>query len=80
MAPASAWRLRTPRTARLVAVGTLDRNTRVVYLACHGSGMDVDRFARRFAELHPRQAALCPEELSRFSTGAASTAHPWHRE
>ena len=65
----TTYRITTPRTARLVEVGDLDANTEVVYLACHGYGMDVERFARGLEGLPPKQAAVCPEGLSRFYWG-----------
>lgn len=61
--------LTTPRTARLIELGALDADTEVVYLAYHGYGMDVERFAHWVEGLPPKQAALCPEGLSRFYWG-----------
>ena len=62
-------RLQTPRTARLVRVGSLGPSTRLVLLACHGYGMDVERFAARFEGLPEEVCVLCPEGLSRFYWG-----------
>lgn len=62
-------RLQTPRTARLVVVGELSERTRYLVLACHGYGMEVERFAAWFAGLPTEIAVLCPEGLSRFYWG-----------
>ena len=62
-------RLQTPRSSRLVEAGSLDAGTRVVVIACHGYGMDVERFAGRFAQAPPGLCVLCPEGLSRFYWG-----------
>lgn len=41
----------------------------MVYIACHGYGMDVERFARWFSDAPPGHVVLCPEGLSRFYWG-----------
>lgn len=62
-------RIRTPRMARVVQVGTLDVDTAVVVLACHGYGMNVERFATKFEVSPEGVCVLCPEGLSRFYWG-----------
>ena len=62
-------RLQTRRTVRLVSVGQLRHDTRVVVIACHGYGMDVEAFAKTFGTPPERVAVLCPEGLSRFYWG-----------
>ena len=47
----------------------------VCYIACHGYGMNVERFARWFEVLPKGQVALCPEGLSRFYWGGFSGRH-----
>ena len=69
MAPLRTHRLQTTRTSRLVEVGTLGPDTRLILLACHGYGMDVERFAARFADVLDEVCVLCPEGLSRFYWG-----------
>ena len=59
----------TSRTTRLVRVGALGSETRLVLVACHGYGMDVEGFASRFEGLAERVCVLCPEGLSRFYWG-----------
>ncbi len=65
-------RLQTRRTVRLVSLGQLQHDTRVIFIACHGYGMDVESFARSFGDLPPGLAILCPEGLSRFYWGGMS--------
>ena len=65
-------RIVTPRTGRLVRVGTLHGGTALVLIACHGYGMDVERFAARFEGLPAEVCVLCPEGLSRFYWGGFS--------
>ena len=65
-------RLTTPRTVRLVRVGNLGDDTRLVVIACHGYGMDVEGFARSFGALPEGVVLLCPEGLSRFYWGGFS--------
>ena len=62
-------RLETRRTVRLVNLGRLHHDTRVIVIACHGYGMDVEDFARAFREPPAHVAVLCPEALSRFYWG-----------
>ena len=65
----SVRRLRTQRTSRVAQTGALDAATRLIVIACHGYGMDVERFAGRFAQAPPGVCVLCPEGLSRFYWG-----------
>ena len=62
-------RLRTPRTARLLQHGLLNGDTKLVWIAAHGYGMDIERFTKWFAPLKSPHAVLCPEGLSRFYWG-----------
>lgn len=64
--------LRTPRTARLLQQGSLDSNTKLVWIAAHGYGMDIERFAQWFSPLPAIHTVLCPEGLSRFYWGGFS--------
>ncbi len=65
----STLRFTTPRTVRCVQVGSFSESTTHVWLACHGYGMDVERFARWFEGLPADHVVLCPEGLSRFYWG-----------
>lgn len=69
LAAVEVHRLRTERTARLVQVGRLAADTEAVVIACHGYGMDVERFAAKFEDGPAGTCALCPEGLSRFYWG-----------
>ena len=62
-------RISTPRTARLLQIGQLNSSTRLVWIAAHGYGMDIERFAEKFSGLPEQHAVLCPEGLSRFYWG-----------
>jgi len=61
--------LRTQRTARLLQHGTLSQKTKLVWIAAHGYGMDIQKFTRWFSDLSAPHAVLCPEGLSRFYWG-----------
>lgn len=64
--------LKTARTARLLQHGSLSQETKLVWIAAHGYGMDIERFCQWFTELPEPHAVLCPEGLSRFYWGGFS--------
>ena len=64
--------LKTARTARLIQNGNLNQKTKLVWIAAHGYGMDVERFCKWFHDLPEPHAVLCPEGLSRFYWGGFS--------
>ncbi len=65
-------RLKTSRTARLLQHGDLNVDTKLVWIAAHGYGMDIERFCKWFSDLDVPNAVLCPEGLSRFYWGGFS--------
>jgi len=64
--------LKTSRTARLLQHGSLNVDTKLVWIAAHGYGMDIKHFAKWFSPLCSPHAILCPEGLSRFYWGGFS--------
>ncbi|MEM1056469.1 MAG: esterase [Bacteroidota bacterium] len=58
--------IETLRTARYVTLGG-EGDVREVWLACHGYGQSIPRWARHFEPLaHPARLVIVPEALSRF--------------
>ena len=72
----SSFTLTTQRTARVeVRAHPAAANVQTLWIACHGYGMPVDRFADWFLPLlgenaEGTHAVFCPEGLSRFYWGA----------
>ena len=64
--------IQTSRTARLLQHGALNSDTKLVWIAAHGYGMNIERFTAWFSSLKAPHAVLCPEGLSRFYWGGFS--------
>ena len=57
------------KQARIMEYGNLSTETEYLWIACHGYGQMVERFATKFSILDPQKHfVLCPEGLSRFYT------------
>ena len=57
------------KQARIMEYGNLGKDTEYLWIACHGYGQMVERFATKFSVLDPnKHFVLCPEGLSRFYT------------
>src|SRR5688572_22997918 len=57
----------TKKTARYFTLGSLDENTKDIWLVLHGYGQLAEYFIRNFKPIqHPTNFFIAPEALSRF--------------
>ncbi|MCB0689430.1 MAG: alpha/beta hydrolase [Saprospiraceae bacterium] len=59
--------LKVERTAHYFTLGEIGRDTKFVWLACHGYGQTADKFIRKFDGLNSNEHfIIAPEGLSKF--------------